>query len=134
MAELLSVPGGTAVAANQILYNPTRRGPELDLLPFLAEADIATMAYSPVEEGRLISETGFGVFELLGEQYNAPATTVALAWVIRSGNVLAIPMSRNPEHIQANIAAEALELNSADLATIDRSFPVPDRPIPLQMI
>ncbi|MFC0582228.1 aldo/keto reductase [Micrococcoides hystricis] len=134
MAELLAADGGSAVATNQILYNPTRRGPELDLLPFLADADISAMAYSPVEEGRLMSEPGYGIFEELADKYEVPAATIALAWVIRSGNVLAIPMSRNPEHIQANIAAEAVELAAADLQAIDRHFPAPSSPIPLQMI
>ncbi|MGX4643950.1 hypothetical protein [Massilia sp. SYSU DXS3249] len=32
MEELLGLPGGDAVAANQVLYNLTRRGIEFDLV------------------------------------------------------------------------------------------------------
>jgi diketogulonate reductase-like aldo/keto reductase len=53
MAELVAA-GGTACATDQILYNLTRRGPEHDLLPWLAQHHMPVMAYSPVEQGRLI--------------------------------------------------------------------------------
>ena len=35
MQELWKVPGGSATATNQVLYNLTRRGIEWDLLPWL---------------------------------------------------------------------------------------------------
>ena len=34
MEELVAVPGGRNVAANQVLYNLNRRGPEFDLFPW----------------------------------------------------------------------------------------------------
>ena len=52
MEELLAA-GGTAVAANQVLYNLTRRGIEYDLLPWQQAHGMPIMAYSPVEQGRL---------------------------------------------------------------------------------
>src|SRR3569623_784280 len=52
MEDLLEA-GGASVAANQVLYNLTRRGVEYDLFPFQAERRIPVMAYSPVEQGRL---------------------------------------------------------------------------------
>src|SRR6185369_13038180 len=58
MAELLAIPGGERVAANQVLFNLNRRGPEFDLLPLLASRGIAAMAYSPVDEGRLLRHKG----------------------------------------------------------------------------
>jgi diketogulonate reductase-like aldo/keto reductase len=53
MGELFDA-GGEACATNQILYNLTRRGPEFDLLPWLKRCSIPVMAYSPVEQGRLL--------------------------------------------------------------------------------
>src|ERR1700761_3329577 len=54
MIELLGVSGGDEVQTNQVLYNLTRRGPEYALLPWLAQHGIPTMAYSPIEQGRLL--------------------------------------------------------------------------------
>src|ERR1700749_1559041 len=56
MVELSSDSDGDEVQTNQILYNLTRRGPEYALLPWLAQHGIATMAYSPIEQGRLIEK------------------------------------------------------------------------------
>jgi diketogulonate reductase-like aldo/keto reductase len=47
------VPGTDEAQTNQIRYNLTRRGPEYALLPWLARHSIPTMAYSPIEQGRL---------------------------------------------------------------------------------
>ncbi len=54
MEELLSVPDGRHVAVNQVLYNLSRRGIEFDLLPWCQQRGIAIMAYSPLDEGRLL--------------------------------------------------------------------------------
>ena len=53
MEELAGVAARPA-PPNQILYNLTRRGPEFDLLPWLGARGIPVMAYSPVEQGRLL--------------------------------------------------------------------------------
>lgn len=54
MQELWAAPGGRAVQVNQVLYNLTRRGIEWDLLPWQRERGIPTMAYCPIEQGRLL--------------------------------------------------------------------------------
>jgi diketogulonate reductase-like aldo/keto reductase len=51
MEELFTTPGGTACAANQVLYNPEHRGIEYDLLPWCAQNGVGVMAYSPVGQG-----------------------------------------------------------------------------------
>jgi diketogulonate reductase-like aldo/keto reductase len=50
MEELLRVPSGENCAANQVLYNVTRRGPEFDLIPWMTEHRMPLMAYSPIEQ------------------------------------------------------------------------------------
>ena len=54
MAELMSTDGGDKVATNQVLYNLTRRGIEWDLLPQAQEDNLPIMAYSPIEQARLL--------------------------------------------------------------------------------
>jgi diketogulonate reductase-like aldo/keto reductase len=45
---------GQEGVTDQILYNLTQRGPELDLRPWLAEPQLPVRAGSPVEQGRLL--------------------------------------------------------------------------------
>jgi diketogulonate reductase-like aldo/keto reductase len=131
MDELATVPGGGACAANQVLYNPQRRGIEWDLLPWCRERGIPVMAYSPIEQGRL--PTG-GVLGELAEARGCAPFQIALAWVLAQPGVLAIPKSARPEHIAGNAAAAAIELTADELAAMDREFPPPRRKLPLAML
>jgi diketogulonate reductase-like aldo/keto reductase len=131
MEELLNVDGGEACAANQILYNPTRRGPDFDLLPFLAENEIAAMAYSPIEQGRLPTAGALGE---IAKKHNVGPFQVALAWAMRLPHVIAIPKASNPQHVKANRAAADIVLDADDLAAIDKAFPPPTRKRGLEML
>lgn len=135
LAELRAVPGGDACATNQILYNLTRRGPEAELLVAMAAAGMPAMAYSPVEQGRLLRPgTGLDALRAVGDRYDATPAQVALAWTVRGGDVLAIPKSANPERARENAAALDLTLDADDLGTLDAAFPPPSGPVPLQML
>ena len=48
MTKWLALTGGETVAADQVLYNLARRGPEWDLVPWCRERGIAIMAYTPL--------------------------------------------------------------------------------------
>lgn len=131
MEELLNVDGGEACAVNQILYNPTRRGAEFDLLPFLEENEIPAMAYSPIEQGRLPTTGALGD---IAKKHGVGPFQVALAWAMRRPNVIAIPKASNPEHVKANRAAADIVLDASDLAAIDKAFPPPTRKRGLEML
>ncbi len=131
MEELLNVGGGEACAANQILYNPTRRSPEFDLMPFLEENEIPVMAYSPIEQGRLPTSGALGD---VAQKHGVGPFQVALAWVMRRPGVIAIPKASNPEHVKANRAAADIALDAADLAALDKDFPPPTRKRGLEML
>ena len=62
MEAFCDVPGGDAVAVNQLLYNLSRRGIEFDLLPWLRERNVPVMAYSPIEQARLLRNAGLRRF------------------------------------------------------------------------
>src|SRR5882757_7577420 len=68
MEELIEVPGGEAVQTNQVLYNLTRRGIEFDLLPWCTKRALPVMAYSPIEQGRLLNHA---ILQKIAEQYDA---------------------------------------------------------------
>jgi len=131
MRELLAIPGGERVAVNQVLYNLARRGPEFDLLPLLASRGIATMAYSPVDEGRLVRHKGLAA---LAAKIGVTPAQVAIAWLVRQEGVIAIPKAVAPVHVRENRAAADLVLDDATLAELDRLFPPPSRRVPLEMI
>ncbi|BCJ90231.1 aldo/keto reductase [Terrihabitans soli] len=131
MEELLDVEGGEACAVNQILYNPTRRGPEFDLLPFLAKNEIPAMAYSPIEQGRLPTSGPLGD---IAKKHGVGPFQIALAWAMRNPGVIAIPKASNPDHVKANRAAADVVLDASDLAAMDKAFPPPTRKRGLEML
>jgi diketogulonate reductase-like aldo/keto reductase len=130
MAELFSA-GGRACATNQVLYNPTRRGPEFDLFPLMEKAGIPAMAYSPIEQARLPRGGALGA---VAKKHGADPFQVALAWVMRRPDVIAIPKASRIAHVQANAAARDLVLDAEDLAAIDQDFPPPRRRTALEML
>jgi diketogulonate reductase-like aldo/keto reductase len=130
MAELVAA-GGTDCAANQILYNLLRRGPEFDLLPAMAARGVPAMAYSPIEQGRLPKS---GVLTDIAKRYEATAFQVALAWVLRRPDVIAIPKAATVAHVDANRAALDVKLDAEALAALDEAFAPPRRKTPLAMI
>ena len=134
MSELAAVPGGSACVTDQILYNLTRRGPELDLMPMLSTAQVPVMAYSPLEQSRILDAAGSEVLEEVADRHGATPAQVALAWCVRDGDVLAIPKSASAERVRENAAAGDLELTEADLVALDEAFPAPDGPVPLETL
>lgn len=131
LQELVSLDGGGNVATNQVLYNLTRRGIEYDLLPWSAGRHLPVMAYSPVEQGRLLREPAL---RHVAERHGASAAQVALAWVLRRSDVIAIPKAGNVAHVRENRAALDFRLSPEDLAELDRAWPPPKRKQPLEMI
>ena len=131
MQELWEAPGGKAVAANQLLYNPARRGIEWDLLPWLRGQNIPTMAYSPIEQGRLLQEPRFADF---ARRNGMTASQAALAWLLSKQGIIAIPKTGRRERLKENLGALERTLDAAQLAEIDRLFPPPGRAQPLEML
>ena len=131
MDELFSVAGGDTVATNQVLYNLTRRGIEFDLLPWCKDRRIPTMAYSPIEQGRLLRQPAL---RKVAERHGATPAQVALAWVLRRDDVIAIPKAGSVAHVRENHGALALQLLPEDVADLDHAWPAPKRKRPLEMI
>jgi len=131
MKELAGLPGGTAVATNQVLYNLTRRGIEVDLLPWGREHRMPVMAYSPIEQGRLLENP---VLRGVALRRSLTPAQVALAWVLQQDGVFAIPKSSNPDHVRQNRGALDVTLTREDLTELDSAFPPPVRKVPLEML
>lgn len=129
--EDLMAAGGEACAANQVLYNLTERGVEFDLLPWLKDRGIATMAYSPLGQGELPPSAAL---DAISRRLGVTRFQVALAWVLRQPGVIAIPKAGSRPHVEANRGALDLHLTAEDLARIDEDFPPPRRKSRLAML
>jgi aldehyde reductase len=131
MQELRRVPGGEACAANQLLYNLSRRGIEWDLLPWLRQQGVATMAYSPIEQARLLGQKGLQDF---ARRHSMTPAQAALAWLLAQEGVIAIPKSAHLIRVRENAAAREIALDPAQLAELDRLFAPPTGPSALEML
>jgi diketogulonate reductase-like aldo/keto reductase len=131
MAELFELERGSDVATDQVLYNLTRRGIEFDLVPWCRERKIPIMAYSPIEQGRLLSHP---VVRHIAERKQSTPAQVTLAWVLRQNGVIAIPQAGTPEHVRENRGAADIQLTEHDFAMLDRAFPPPTSRQPLEML
>jgi diketogulonate reductase-like aldo/keto reductase len=131
MQDLDNVIGAASVATDQVLYNLTRRGIEFDLLPWCREREITIMAYSPIEQGRMLDHP---VLQRIASKHRATPAQVGLAWVLRQERVIAIPRAGTPIHVQENRSALDLTLTAEDFDLLDRAFPPPRKPVPLEML
>jgi diketogulonate reductase-like aldo/keto reductase len=131
MKEWVALAGGETVASNQILYNLSRRGPEWELIPWCRERRISVMAYSPLEQGRMLGNRGL---QQVAERYGATPAQVALAWLLRQDGMIVIPKATRLEHVRENRGALDLKLADADLTALDRAFPPPKGRTPLGML
>lgn len=131
LAELWATPGGERMATNQVLYNLTRRGVEWDLLPSCAQRRMPLMAYSPIEQARLLADPRL---RRLAEQSGRTPAQLALAWLLARDDVIAIPKAGQCAHVEENFAALAAPLAADLLREVDSVFPPPRRAQPLAML
>jgi diketogulonate reductase-like aldo/keto reductase len=122
MAEWVALKGGQMVAANQVLYNLSRRGPEWDLVPWCRERSIAIMAYTPLGQGSLLRDRTLGE---VARRRNATPAQIALAWLLRQQGMIVIPKAARLEHVRDNRGALDVVLTEEDLSALDRAFPPP---------
>jgi diketogulonate reductase-like aldo/keto reductase len=133
MTELLGVPSGSGCAANQVLYHPDSRGIEFDLLPWCTEHGIPLMAYSPL--GHHVRKLlGSSALQAVARRHGVTAAQVAIAWGLRSGNVISIPKAANSAHVRENAAASDIRLTEQDLAEVDAVHQPPRRKAALDLL
>ena len=146
---------GSPVLSNQVAYNLVARRPERELLPYAAASDRLVIAYSPLAQGLLSARYDASnrprrdlrranslflpenlerarplltALRDIAAAHDATAAQVALAWVIRRPNVVAIPGARSVAQLEANAAAADIDLTVDEDARLnaasDRFEPV----------
>ena len=131
MQEWWDVPGGDEIAVNQLLYNLSRRGIEWDLLPWLHERRVPVMAYSPIEQARLVRHPKLVRF---AQECGMTPAQMALAWLLARDGIIAIPKTGHRARLRENIGALSHTLTVEQLAMLDSIFPPPKGPRALEML
>jgi diketogulonate reductase-like aldo/keto reductase len=131
MQELQSIPGGAEVQTDQVLYNLARRGIEWDLLPWLRGHHLPVMAYSPLDEGRLLHSPDLARF---AHRHGCTPAQAALGWLLAKDDVVVIPKTSRRERLKENLGALEQPLTRAQLLELERAFPAPSAPRPLEII
>ena len=124
MQELYGIPEGKNCQINQVLYNLSRRGIEWDLLPWCRSMGLPIMAYSPIEQGRLLENKKL---KALASEIGVSAAQLSIAWSIRNNDIITIPKASNLEHVRQNIEAWTIKLEIAILDELDKLFKPPVR-------
>jgi diketogulonate reductase-like aldo/keto reductase len=115
MEELFHVPDGDRCATNQVPYNVSCRGIEYNLLPWCARH------YCPLGGNSLVGDP---ILARIGAAHGCSASAIALAWALRSGNVIAIPESGSTAHVKENAAALSVTLTPQELQELNAAHPI----------
>jgi len=129
LEQITALRGGEKIVTDQVLYNLRRRGIEWDLLPWCRRRGVPVMAYSPIEQGRLLH-----ALSPFAKRRNLSPAQVALAWVLCQPGVIAIPKASASRHVSENRAAADIVLSEQELSELDGLYPSPSGQTPLQML
>ncbi|HJW37299.1 MAG TPA: aldo/keto reductase [Candidatus Udaeobacter sp.] len=145
LEDLWSVTNGSNCATNQVLYNLENREIEFDLLPLLTRHSPGApklsedgshvtpiMAYSPVGHSRGL--LGNATLKKIAKRHDATPAQIALTWVLRQPDVIAIPKASDKNHLRDNAGSVDIKLTKDDLADLDKEFPPPKTKKPLPML
>lgn len=135
MLELLAVKDGAHCTTDQVLYHLGSRGIEYDLLPLLRKHDVPVMAYCPLAQaGRLRRGLlAAPAVQKIADAHSAALSQILLAFLLAQPGVVPIPRTGKAVHTLENAAAVQIRLTDEELAELNRSFPAPNRKVPLDM-
>ena len=121
-----AIAGDGRIACNQVLYHLEERGIEHAVIPWCAAHGVAVVAYSPFGSGDFPAPRSAGgrVLAEIASARGATPRQVALAFLTRGRSLFAIPKAAAVPHVEENAGAGELTLTEAEIAAIDRAFPL----------
>ncbi|QES88626.1 aldo/keto reductase [Rhizosphaericola mali] len=131
MQYIQTIKNGHHCNTDQVLYNLTRRGIEYDLLPWCQKNALPIMAYSPIEQNRLLEEK---VVVAIANKHQATPAQIALAWILQNEDVIPIPKASTIAHVQENLGCFDIQLSEEDNILLNNIFPSPNSKQGLEMI
>jgi diketogulonate reductase-like aldo/keto reductase len=120
------IAGAGSIACNQVLYHLGERGIEHQVIPWCEAHGVAVVGYSPFGSGDFPGPRTQGgkVLAAIAEAHGATARQVALGFLTRRSALFAIPKAVAIPHVEENAGAAGLTLTEAEIADIDRAFPL----------
>jgi diketogulonate reductase-like aldo/keto reductase len=109
------------IVSNQVEYNLETREIEKDLIPYCKSQKVTVVAYSPLSRGQ-ISRSKDSTLEKIAAKYGKTKAQVALNFLTREENVVAIPKASSVEHVKENCEASGWRLSQEDLKLIGEKF------------
>lgn len=123
LKEAKEVISEDEIVSVEVEYNLFDRTIENNLLPYCESESIITIAYSPLDQGKIASgDKRIKTLQKIANKYNRTMAQVALNWLISHPSVIAIPKSANPEHIKENAATTDFVLLDEDFREISKIF------------
>jgi aryl-alcohol dehydrogenase-like predicted oxidoreductase len=141
---------GGPVLSNQVQFSLMHREPEARLLPWAQQQGRVVIAYSPLGQGLLSGRYQdapprnfrrvlpdfrasararlaplVDALREIAAGHGATAAQVALAWLIRKPNVVAIPGASSVRQAEENAAAADLDLTDAESERLRAAAPAP---------
>lgn len=122
LEEALSHLSHCEIVSNQVLYNIRDKNIEEEILPHCKRNGIAVIAYRPLAKGVVAQEPYRSKLKEVGEKYGKTPVQVALNWVLRHENVMAIPKTMNPAHLEELLGATGWRMSEKDYEMVSRMF------------
>jgi diketogulonate reductase-like aldo/keto reductase len=119
--EAEGIAGPAKIACNQVLYHLEERGIEHAVIPWCEKHKVAVVGYSPFGHGRFPRDRAL---DEAAAAHKATPRQVALAFLSRRPSLFAIPKAASAAHAEENAAAGSLTLTAAEIAAVDKAFPV----------
>jgi aryl-alcohol dehydrogenase-like predicted oxidoreductase len=135
---------GGPVLSNQVRFSLVHREPDRELVPWAQRSGRIVIAYSPLGQGALSGsyrdraprnfrrfrsefsaearrrrEPLLDTLQDIAGGHHATPSQVALAWLVRKPNVVAIPGASSVGQLEENAAAADLSLSDDDAARLD---------------
>jgi len=104
---------GADLLTNQVEFHPFIDQSRLRM--WMQEKDLLLTAYAPIAHGDVMKND---TLKAIGEQHGKNPVQVTLRWMMQLDNVLAIPMTSNPEHVASNFNIFDFELSPEEMKKV----------------
>jgi diketogulonate reductase-like aldo/keto reductase len=130
------MPPDVPLVVDQVEYHLLNRRAETQLIPYANRHGVTLMAYSPLKFLAHLDphDPRYQVLQQLAAKRQVEPATVALAYLLDAGPVIAIPKAISKAHIDANCQALTLELSADERHALKAQFPVPSEDLPFQAL
>jgi aryl-alcohol dehydrogenase-like predicted oxidoreductase len=113
--------GGVPLSAVQSEYNLFDRSAENDLIPYCTENSISFVAYSPLDQGRVLGDgVRLAALSSISERLGVTSAQLALAWLLRSSPAFLIPSSSNTQRLKMNSSSLEIEIDDVTAAEVEQ--------------